>query len=309
MIKKIPLPIVGVMLGFAALGNLIQSYSETVRLVFGAISALIGVLFLVKVIMYPKAFKEDMQNPIMASVSGTFSMALMILATYLKPLIGNSAVYVWYFAIALHMALIIYFTVKFIFKLQMPKVFASYFIVYVGIAVASISAPAFGKQFIGQICFWFAFVMLFVTLALVTYRYIKYKDIPQPAQPLFCIYTAPVSLCLAGYLQCIENKSSVMVYSLLALSTLIFFIVLIKLPKFLKFKFYPSYASFTFPFVITAIALKQSFKYLTTINAVSADNYFFKFLIPIETAIATVLVIYTFIRFLMAITSTSKQKQ
>lgn len=34
------------MLGCAALGNLLQSYSEGVRLVFGVISALLGVLFL-----------------------------------------------------------------------------------------------------------------------------------------------------------------------------------------------------------------------------------------------------------------------
>ena len=32
MIKKIPLPATGVMLGMAALGNLLQSYSEGVRL-------------------------------------------------------------------------------------------------------------------------------------------------------------------------------------------------------------------------------------------------------------------------------------
>ena len=37
--------------------------------------------------------------------------------------------YIWALAIALHLALIIYFTVKFILKLQMSKVFASYYIV------------------------------------------------------------------------------------------------------------------------------------------------------------------------------------
>ena len=47
MLKRIPLPITGVMLGCAALGNLLQSYSEGVRVVFGVISALLGVLFLV----------------------------------------------------------------------------------------------------------------------------------------------------------------------------------------------------------------------------------------------------------------------
>ena len=39
-IKKIPVPICGVALGCAALGNLLQSYSETLRMVCGVVSAL-----------------------------------------------------------------------------------------------------------------------------------------------------------------------------------------------------------------------------------------------------------------------------
>ena len=97
--------------------------------------------------------KEDMQNPIMASVSGTFPMALMLLSTYVKPFIGPAAMYIRFFAIGLHIVLIVYFTVKFILKLQLPKVFASYYIVYVGIAVAAVTAPAFEQTGIGAAAF------------------------------------------------------------------------------------------------------------------------------------------------------------
>lgn len=67
-----------------------------------------------------------------------------------KTIYGQAAYYIWLFAIALHIVLIIYFTVKFVFKLQMPKVFASYYIVYVGIVVASVTAPAYEKLAIGS---------------------------------------------------------------------------------------------------------------------------------------------------------------
>lgn len=72
MIKKIPLPATGVMLGMAALGNLLQSYSEGVRLLCGAVSLILGILIVIKIILYPGQFAGDMKNPIMASVSGTF---------------------------------------------------------------------------------------------------------------------------------------------------------------------------------------------------------------------------------------------
>ena len=84
-IKKVPVPLCGVMLGFAALGNLLQSYGEGIRSVCGIVAAFLLVLILLKLIMFPQMIKEDMQNPIRASVAGTFPMALMLLSTYIKP--------------------------------------------------------------------------------------------------------------------------------------------------------------------------------------------------------------------------------
>ena len=107
VIQKVPLPLCGVMLGFAALGNLLQSYSEGIRYVCGGIVAFLLVLILMKLVMFPKMIKEDLKNPILASVAGTFPMALMLLSTYIKPLIGVGAKYIWYFAIGLHIVLIV----------------------------------------------------------------------------------------------------------------------------------------------------------------------------------------------------------
>lgn len=298
MLKKLPLPAAGLMLGCAALGNLLQSYSENIRLVFGAISAIICILLVLKFIIYPGTFKEDMKNPITASVSGTFTMGLMLLAGYLKPYVGNGAVYVWYFAILLHAVLIIYFTIKFIFKLDIKKVFTSYFIVYVGIVVASVSAPAFGKTSLGTGLFWFGFITLVLLLVLISYRYIKYKEIPEPAKPLFCIYTAPVSLCLAGYIQSVDVKSKSFIIGMAIVATIIYVMVLVSLPKLLKLKFYPSYAAFTFPMVISAIAMKNTMACLTKMESPVPA---LKYIVLVETIIATVLVVYTLIRYIMFI--------
>ncbi|WP_455537783.1 TDT family transporter [Terrisporobacter sp.] len=300
MIKKIPIPIAGVMLGFAALGNLLQSYSESVRLLCGFISAIIGLLLICKCIFYPSIVKEDMKNPITASVSGTFSMAMMLLSTYIKPYVGSNAIYLWYFAIALHILLIIYFTIKFILKFDIKKVFTSYYIVYVGIVVASVSAPIFGKVDNGTVIFWFGFISCLILLTIVTYRYINYKEIPSPARPLFCIYAAPVSLCLAGYIQSVQVKSILMIGFLASLSLIIYIIVLFNLPKYLKMPFFPSYSAFTFPFIISAIGMKMSMAYLGKIEyAVSFMNYIVLF----QTIIATVLSIYTLIRYIIFIMS------
>ena len=84
-----------------------------------------------------------MKTPVGASVSGTYSMAVMLLAGYLKPFAGEAALYIWYLGIIMHIALIIYFTLKFVIKLKLAQVFSSWYIVYVGIVVASLTAPVF----------------------------------------------------------------------------------------------------------------------------------------------------------------------
>ena len=225
-------------------------------------------LALLKLIMFPGAVKEDMKNPIMASVSGTFPMALMILSTYVKPFIGQAAYYIWLFAIALHIVLIIYFTVKFVFKLQMPKVFASYYIVYVGIVVASVTAPAYEKLAIESAAFWFGFVTLILL---------------------------PTSLCIAGYVQSVMPKSYGFLMGMFVVATVIYIFALVKAIGYLKMPFFPSYAAFTFPFVISAIASKQM---MACAMNMGHPMPFLKYVVLIETIIAVVLVVYTYIRFM-----------
>ena len=300
IIKKVPVPLCGVMLGLAALGNLLQSYGEGIRSVCGIAAAFLFVLVLLKLIMFPQMIKEDMKNPIMASVAGTFPMALMLLSTYIKPFIGSSAMYIWVFAIGLHIVLIVYFTMKFIVNLQLPKVFASYYIVYVGIAVAAITAPAYQQLGVGAAAFWFGFVTLLILLVLVTIRYVKCKEVPEPAQPLICIYAAPTSLCIAGYVQSVTPKSKTFLLAMLLVATVIYVFALVKAIGYLKLKFYPSYAAFTFPFVISAIATKQTMACLANMQQPIPA---LKYLVLVETIIAVVLVVYTFVRFMMAIFS------
>ncbi len=295
VIKKVPIPLCGVMLGTAALGNLLQSYSEGIRYVCGIIAGLLLVLVLLKAVLYPQAVREDMKNPIMASVAGTFPMSLMLLSVYVKPLIGEASYYIWLFAIALHAVLIVFFTVRFIRKLQMPKVFASYYIVYVGIAVAAVTAPAFESPAVGVSAFWFGFVALIILLGLVTARYVKYKEIPDPAKPLICIYAAPTSLCIVGYVQSVASKNYWMLMGMFAVASVLYIFALVKAAGFLRLPFYPSYASFTFPFVISATAAKQTMACLVNMGRpIPALRY----VAGIETVVAVVFVMYTQVRFM-----------
>ena len=54
IIKKVSIPFAAVMLGLAALGNLLQSYSEGLRAFCGLLVTIFLILCLLKICLYPK---------------------------------------------------------------------------------------------------------------------------------------------------------------------------------------------------------------------------------------------------------------
>lgn len=301
--KRIPVPICAVILGMFGLGNLIQSYSEGLRLLCGAVGAVLMVIFLIGVVLDLKKFLGEMENPIMASVFCAFPMAVMMLATYVKPYIGASAKGIWFAGVAIHVVMILYFTVKFVLHFSIEKVFASWFVVYVGIAMAGITASAFGTESIGSACVWFGVVALVVLLILVTMRYVK-KPVPDPAKPVICIYAAPTSLCIAGYIQSVTPKSLSLLTVLWAVATVLFLLACVKFVQYFKLPFFPSYAAYTFPFVISAIASKQL---MACAANMGSPMGFLSTVVLVETIIATCTTLYALIRYLVFLFTAPKQ--
>ncbi|MBQ6002414.1 MAG: hypothetical protein IJL18_06135 [Synergistaceae bacterium] len=130
--------------------------------------------------------------------------------------------------------------------------------VYVGIAVASVSAPVTGMLNIGQYAFWFGLVTYICLLVAVCYRVWFVGEIPVPAMPTTVIFAAPASLLLAGYMVSFPEKDSAMVYALLELSVFFWVVGMLYFIRTFRGAFMPSHSAFTFPLVISAIAVKMS---------------------------------------------------
>lgn len=294
VIKKTPVPIAGLALALAATGNLVLSYGAIYRNIFGTISALLMILLTAKIFMDPKGTLESLKNPVVASVCPTFTMCLMLISNYIKPSLPNIAFGLWILGLILHCLLIIWFTMKFIFNFDIKKVFPSYFIVYVGIVVGSITAPAYNLIAVGKGLFWFGLIAYLCLLPIVIYRVFIIKTIPEPALPTITIFAAPASLCLAGYIGSFQEKNIAMIWFLGVLSLVMFLAVLLYLPKMLKSKFYPSFSAFTFPLVISGIAMKQTNGFLLKIEKPMA---FLKYIIKFQEVLAVLIVLYALIKY------------
>lgn len=299
LLKKYPVPASGLMLGLAAAGNLLQTYGNLYRNIFGIISSILLVLMLVKILMQPKSVAESLRTPVIGSVFPTFSMSIMILSTYLKPYASSAAYIMWAVGFVMHIILILWFTKKFVFHFKIKQVFPSWFIVYVGIVVASVTGPSYNMVIAGQLAFWFGLATYLILLPVIIYRVFRTKEIPEQALPTIAIFSAPASLLLAGYMNSFQVKSMLLVWFLVSLSLIMYAIVLIMLPKLLRLKFYPSYSSFTFPLIISGIAIKLTNGFLIKSGYnVSSLGYLIKFQ-EITGVIITLYVLMRYVFFLL----------
>ena len=262
LIFTLPLPVSGLMLAVASLGILLGQFFFSVlsfpaagyvlQGICGAAAAALWILLILKTVFFFPQIREAFKDPILASVAGTFPMATMALSVHLAGLIGEPAVLLWYAGVLLHAALIVFFSIRFLRVPKLAQVFPSWLVVYVGIVLASITAPYFNQIFAGQICFWFGTAALVPLLPALLIRCTQIP-VPEPAHPLICIFAAPISIILAGYVQSFSSDAGI-VSVLLVAETVVLVLVLLQLPRLLQLRFYPSYAAFTFPFVVTATA-------------------------------------------------------
>lgn len=297
-IKRIPTPIVGLILALAATGNLVESYGSKYRNIFGLVSAIILVLYLVKLIRYPKKVREELDNPVVASVFPTLSMALILLSTYIRPFLPILAFSIWIIGLILHVILILNFTIRYTLEINLKQVYPSWFIPYVGIVIGAVTAPAFQMVGLGKFLFWFGIISYLILLPIILKRLIKEKDIPKPAQPTIAIFAAPLALCLAGYINSFTDKNMVITWGLVILSQFTYLMVILQLPKLLKLSFLPSYSAFTFPLVISAISIKLTNGFLVN-NGQSVR--ILQYMVGVEEIIAVLIVLYVLLRYILFI--------
>ncbi|MGL9969162.1 TDT family transporter [Enterococcus sp. DIV1420a] len=297
-LKKVPIPICGLILGLVSLGNLL--FSEGFVLlgnIYSWIAICLMGIILLKIVLTMKHTINTLNDPVVASVAPTFTMAWMVICVFLNRIFGDIRLiyYIWLAIIILHFILMIYFVAVHIFpiKIELEHIYPSWFITFVGIGVIPNTSEVFIKEW-GRIMIWVA-LFFYIILLPIIYKRIIEKEMHESAIPLITIMTAPGSLCLSGYLSIGGNKSILLISLLFVLSQFIYFCTIFSLKKLLMIRFYPSYAAFTFPLVISATAMYKIYLFFQLL--VPYANIL-KSLFIIETFIAVLIVSYVLIRYL-----------
>ena len=259
--KKLPLVFSGCLLGLAGAGNLVADTWPALSHLLSLTGLILWIYFLILHLFNRKETRQELTNPPLLSGMATFPMAGMIFSTYVLRLVPSMPILaqlLWWFSFILDLALIAYFSRRFLGVEERASATPSWTVLYVGIAVAALTYPVVGLIQIAYLTVTFGFLATCFLYPLI-YSDLKKKPLTPALLGQEGIYCAPFSLLLAALVRI--GGVTLPTWSLLIMilaSQAFYFFVMIRLPKIVKGGFQPAFSALTFPTIITATSLKMA---------------------------------------------------
>lgn len=253
IIQNVPAAICGLALGtFTFSHTLFQIHFTWLGSFTTILGSLCLVLFLIKLIHFPKAIRKEIKDSNTFAIMPALPMGLMTLASILKSQFHiNTPILTafWFSAVLLHIVMLIVFIVYFIIRHRTyPN--TSWFVMFVGIGVIGETASTFYAK-IGIFAIDFSSVLFWILLAFILIERM-WHYYPKDQLPMAVIISAPASLCLNAYLSYIENLSVSYIIFYFVIAQFLFVFSIIFLPQIIEKRFKPAYAALTFPWSVTA---------------------------------------------------------
>lgn len=261
--KRPPILLSGLILGLFGLANLLLNYHSIFFHLLNGLALILWIYLTLALVLSFSDYRQDLQKSPFLSSFATYPMASMLLAAYLNKLgLLWISQLLWYMALLLHIVLIAIFTWKYVLKAEGLSLTPSWTVLYVGLAMASLTQGVVHQPFLGYLALFFA---LLLSLILYPLFYIARREqrLPDALKPQWAIYCAPFSLLLGSYIRLASSAAEGwFVALLLLLSQAFYLLVLCLLPRIFRLGPQLSWSALTFPLVNTAFALKLGLDYL-----------------------------------------------
>ena len=151
--KKLPLAFSGCLLGLAGAGNLILDIFPLLSHIFSLSGLILWFYFLVSHLNNWHESKQELKR---APVLSTYLLRI------LPPNMSIVAQILWWFAFLLDVYLILYFTKNYVLVKQRASATPTWTVLYVGIAVASLTYPVVGIVGIAYGAWIFGFILTLI---------------------------------------------------------------------------------------------------------------------------------------------------
>ncbi|MGF1833260.1 TDT family transporter [Photobacterium sanguinicancri] len=265
-LQRIPTAQAALALGTTGLGLawslFIPEYSHALRSVFAFIGACLLCPVLLKYLLNPSLFLQDLKHPLYGSLMAPMTMTLLVLADYLSSIHIYSARLLWYPALSLHFVMLVCFFYFQLRNFRLIHMYPSWFLYPVGAISGTLAGVQIGHHTFSLAMTDICITLYFIMLPVVLYRLCFAGRLPRKARPTLAIMAAPVNLSLAAYLLNVQEPDLILTGALAGVGITMTILVYLCYFDLLKQRFQPSLAAVTFPSVISAVASERLKQFL-----------------------------------------------
>lgn len=288
---KVPSQLSGLALALASLGLGWEHAIHTngAAQIFGTILAnFILILLFLKFIINPNMLVKELQHPIAGSIIPTLSMATMVVANTISLYSLHIGQAISWLAIILH----VYFLAAFVWYQKkdatLKQALPNWFIPPIGVVLAIITHPGGLPTPLSYILLTLGLCSYTVLLPIILYRLLFLGPLDNHQKPTLVIFAAPASILAIAYLIVTPEINLLLFYTLIIIALCMTLYTYVTLIHLLKLPFSPAYSAFTFPLVVSAIALFKSDTFLLQ----EGSHIPWVQLATIELILATAMVVY-----------------
>lgn len=298
---QVPLALSGLALAIASLTTILDDFSGsdgTIQLFGSVVASCILILLFFKFLFNVELLKRDLQHVVAGSVAPTYTMCMMLVANNIATYYFKLGEILSFIAIVAHgyfFVCFVYYRVK---GFKFTEVSPSWFIPPVGLVLAVTTFPGGLGIVFAQQLLYFGFISYVILLPFVLYRVFFIGNLSDGEKPFFVILATPPSLLLISYLDITDQANYLFIWGLVMLAILMTICVYLALIKLVRLPFSPAYAAFTFPLVVSAIALFKTNTFLLNEGFPLPLVTFTARLAMFELVIASVIVAYVCIRYI-----------
>lgn len=260
-------------------------------------------LMMIKFIRFPRVILSDLKNPVTGTFYPTIGMVTWLVSGYFYPSFPVLCSYLWIGAAVYHYLIVAFYTVIRLKERKFENIVPTCFIVYTGMITGSVASKGMDGVIpqIPQIAhFMLLFGFTFYTLLLPVVLYIVFKSghLDKAKLPTVGIICSPAPLGVVGILTIEPEPNKLMLAWLVVTGLILLFVVYGYIIRLFREGFKPAYAAFTFPLAIATLAAFKLSSYCQEIGN-PLLSYVFKVLGDVEIFIATYVVFYVLIHFLL----------
>lgn len=263
-LERMPVPVLPTFVGALTLSNVLSGMGYTwIRHTTMWAATIILLLYIIKILKFPKVCLKEYQTVVSCSLYAAFSMITMILGSYYFDYVPALGKGMWAAAICIHAVHILVFTYRNVIKNRDINTFVpSWFVTYNGIMVSCVVGGAMNAAGVLKYIVYYGIIIYFIIVPIMIWRLLKVEVKPAVYHTM-AVLLAPCSLCVVSYLNVIPNPNPLLLYVLYGCVLASLLLIILKLPKFFSFPFAPGFAGMTFPMAIGIVASTKMAGFLT----------------------------------------------